>query len=344
MADLSVGPFKIEADLADRGVRVKVSIDFKVLRKDWEVVLSAHSPRVSFSTGDIADFEASIDIAIDDASGRLTASARLCVPVYHPPFSMRKECTGASGGIPLLPAGALCLLEQGVGKAGLQYLDAHFAGRMPSCQDLRLFRAHASRAFIDSVKQLDKLAAHGHSLPAAVLGEIGGLPASTLHVLNGLGQERWTRIMEAVIEDPRVQEIYPGIRGKFGPALPGEPLERLPPRQNRLGDALPEGANIGKILLAVVGGLAVVAGLAVAVIAAIAAVIGAIVAVVAATALTGGVATALVVTLVLGLLVLVLIGIGVVPLMAIVGLVGIILVNLPEAPEPQTPAYPLLAG
>jgi hypothetical protein len=343
MADLSVGPFKVEAELVDLGVRVKASIDFKVLRKDWEVVLSAHSPRVSFSTGTVADFEASLDIAIDDTTGRLTASAKLCVPVYHPPFSVRKECTGASGGITVLPAGALCLLAQGIGKAGLRYLDAHFAGRMPSCEDLRRFRAHATPAFIDSVKQLSKLSAHGQTLPAAVLGELGHLPAATLHALNGLGQDRWARIIEAVVSDPRVAAIYPGIREKFGPALGGEALETLPPRQNRVGGAALEGADAGSVILAAVGGLAVVAGLAAAVISAIAVVIGAIVAVVAAPAITGLVAYILVAILVIGLGSLLLIGITAVPLAAILGLIGTLIMVFSEAPEAATPEYALLA-
>jgi hypothetical protein len=344
MADLSVGPFKIEAELADLGVRVKASIDFKVLRKDWEVVLSAHSPHVSFSTGSVADFEASLDIAIDDTTGRLTASARLCVPVYHPPFSVRKECTGASGGITVLPAGALCLLAQGIGKAGLQYLDAHFAKRMPSCEDLRRFRAHASPAFIDSVKQLSRIAAHGQTLPAAVLGELGHLPAATVHVLNGLGQDRWAQIIQAVVSDPRVGEIYPGIRAKFGPDLPGEKLETLPPRQNRAGAAALEGVSAGTVILSIVGGLAVAAGLSVATVAAIAAVVGAIVAVVASTAVTGGVAFVLVAILVIGLCLLLAIGIMVIPVLAILGLIGALMVNLTEAPEQAAPEHALLTG
>ncbi len=334
MTKVSLGPFSVEADIRDFGVHIRVKLDFKVLDFDWEGTISATNPSIEFSTGSVAKFSGKISIGIDDTTGELRATGRICVPVYDPPFSIGEECESFGTGIKVLPAGGLCMLAQGVTKEGLSWFGQNYPDNVPTCQDIATFRKHASPELINALISFKDISANGQTMTAAICTALNGLGTGMLNQVRSLPPEKIEQVLSGVVTNPQVNEIYPGIAGKFGLTAEKGDVDEVP------GDAQ-------SVIIEIAEEIGVAIGLELAVATAVGAVVGAIVAVVGVTGgiVVGGVALTpfIVVALVIFLAVLLLAGIVLIPLIALVIAVALVLVEIFATMEGAVPRQSLLA-
>lgn len=318
MANLSLGPFSVDAEIVDFGVRVSVKLDFKVLEYEWDANLSANDPEISFSTGDVAKFSGGITVGINDATGEIYARAKVCFPVYDPPFSIDTECEGFDASLKILPTGALCMLAQGVTKAGLSFFNDSFAGNMPSCQDIATVRQHLTPELRDAMVSFKDITAGGQSLMDVMGSALNAVDRSVLPAVSTVTADDLAQVITGVVTNPEVNTIYPGLAEKFGLKPPAESKAARP------GDAL-------AVVKEIAADIAVTIVLEFGVASAIGAVVAAIVAVVGAGSIIVGTVSlgpAIIAGLALFLALLLLIGIVLIPLLAIVAAIALILIEV----------------
>ncbi len=332
MAHISVGPFTVDADILDFGVQVRVKLDFKVLDFSWDAKLSANDPEISFSTGDHAKFSGSITVGIDDATGNLYARARVCHPVYDPPFDIGQECEGFDVSIKVLPAGGLCMLAQGVTKTGLSWFNENYANNVPSCSDIAAFRKYASPEILSALVSLKDVKSGGSSLVDIMAQSLNGNGRDVLDQMTRVPVADLEKVLSGVVTNAKVNSFYPGLAAKFG--LTAE--EMVGDKPDIAGDPL---AFVEELGIEIAGTV----GLEVALAGAVAAVVGAIVSVCAATTIAAPLSVAILVGLVIFLAILLVLGIVLIPLLALIGAVvlGLIEFKIIEGAEQR---QSLLAG
>ncbi len=330
MVDISVGPVDLEAELVDGGLKIKVELDFKVLEYSWEAVLSVSNPSISFDTGSVADFSASVSVGIDSYTGELGVEVKVCHPVYDFPFGVHQECESFGKHVNVLPPGVFCLLEYGITKAGIEWLLKNHPTDKPSCSDMKKILDAVGNDFWEANEVLRSISSQGLNLVEATGNAIAERSPSEINGLRTLSPQKWEEVLHAVVINPQINEIYPGIAEKFSLSVDNKSHKAVD------GDAK-------DVIVMIAEALGVEVGLIVAV----AAVIGVIVGVVAAagtigTALTVGI----VVVLALGLIAIIVAGVIISVIMVALTIITIVdteLFHNRVNPDLMMPGQSLLA-